>query len=163
VSDREPPPGTGDRQSALGEVSRAADPALAAHAVADPPPGRWETSFPDDPDRAFVVAAVYEGWLMHYGTPTAFTAMDDDLRLLGGDALYALGLARLASLGDLEGVAELAALISLCARLAAEGRSELTDDLWRASVRALSGERDGGAAAAFARLAPPTSQGAADR
>ena len=30
---------------------------------------------------------------MHYGEPRAFTGMDDDLRLLAGDALYALGLA----------------------------------------------------------------------
>ena len=47
-----------------------------------------------------MLEAVYEGYLMHYGTPRAFTGMDDDLRLLAGDALYALGLARLAADGD---------------------------------------------------------------
>ena len=41
--------------------------------------------------------------------------MDADLRLLAGDALYALGLSRLAEAGDLEAVAELADLISLSA------------------------------------------------
>lgn len=158
MSDRSSSPQRRDGGSALAEVARTADTALRTHAVPDPPAGRWETSFPDDPDRAFVIAAVYEGWLMHYGTPTAFAGMDDDLRLLGGDALYALGLARLAALGDLEGVAELAELISLCARAAAEDRSELADDLWRASVDVLSGGRGGGAGAAFARLAPQPSQ-----
>ena len=48
--------------------------------------------------------------------------MDDDLRLLAGDALYALGLTRLAETGDLEAVAELADLISLCAQAQAESR-----------------------------------------
>ena len=50
--------------------------------------------------------------------------MDDDLRLLAGDALYALGLSRLAQTGDLDAVAELADLISDCARAHAEGRPE---------------------------------------
>ena len=51
-----------------------------------------------------------------------FDGMDADLRLLAGDALYALGLARLAELGDLPAVAELADLIALCARAHARGR-----------------------------------------
>ena len=41
---------------------------------------------------------------------------DPDLALLLGDQLYALGLARLAELGDLDAVAELADLISLSPR-----------------------------------------------
>ena len=48
-------------------------------------------------DRAFVLEAVREGYLLHYGEPRAFEGMDPDLRLLAGDALYALGLARLAA------------------------------------------------------------------
>ena len=55
--------------------------------------------------RGFVLEAVYEGYLMHYGEPRAFSGMDADLRLLAGDALYALGLSRLAETGDLEAVA----------------------------------------------------------
>jgi hypothetical protein len=144
------------RGGARAEVARLADPALRAHADREPSVGRYETAFPDDPDRAFVVEAVHEGWLLHYGAPRLFRGMDDDLRLLGGDSLYALGLARLTALGDLEGVAELADLISLCARLAAEGRTELTSELWSASVERLAGGGRG-ARAAFARLAPSTS------
>ncbi len=67
-----------------------------------------------------MLEAVYEGYLMHYGTPRAFEGMDPDLRLLAGDALYALGLSRLAARGDLEAVAELSDLISLTARAHAE-------------------------------------------
>lgn len=149
-----PPPERRHGEGALVEIAAAADPTLRAHADSSPGPGRYEPGFPGDPDRAFVVEAIHEAWLLHYGVPRIFIGMDDDLRLLGGDALYALGLARLCELGDLEGVAELAELISLCARAAAEGRSELTDELWRASVGALAGERGEGARAAFARLAP---------
>ena len=42
---------------------------------------------------------------------------DADLALLAGDYLYALGLERLAALGDLEAVRELSDLISLSAQL----------------------------------------------
>ena len=53
-----------------------------------------------------------------------FAGMDADLRLLAGDALYALGLARLAELGDLPAVAELSDLISRSAQAHAEGRGD---------------------------------------
>ena len=76
-----------------------------------PSPGRGASTTADG-IRGFVLEAVYEGYLMHYGEPRAFTGMDDDLRLLAGDALYALGLARLAESGDLEAVAVLSDLIS---------------------------------------------------
>ena len=46
---------------------------------------------------------------------------DPDLALLAGDRLYALGLARLAELGDLEAVAVLADVISRAAQAHAEG------------------------------------------
>ena len=74
-------------------------------------PGRAASSEVDGA-RGFVLEAVYEGYLLHYGEPRAFTGMDRDLRLLAGDALYALGLARLAETGDLEAVAVLSDLIS---------------------------------------------------
>jgi hypothetical protein len=64
--------------------------------------------------------------------------MDRDLRLLAGDALYALGLERLAQSGDLPAVAALADLISGCARAEAEGRQADVPDLWEATVAALS-------------------------
>ncbi len=131
---------------ALADIAAAAQPEVAAHAVADPPAGRWEQQLAD-PARAFVMEAVYEGYLLHYEEPRAFAGMDDDLRLLAGDALYALGLQRLADTGDLEAVAELADLISLCAQSHAEGRPELCEPLWEASLAALSPERGTGARA----------------
>jgi hypothetical protein len=135
-----------------------ADLPLRAHADPELPGGCFEAGLADDPDRAFVVEAVHEGWLMHYDSPRAFTRMDADLRLLGGDALYALGLARLAARGDLEAGAELAVQLSLCARAVAEGRQEWAQELWRASVEALAegpgAPTSGGANAAYARLAP---------
>jgi hypothetical protein len=98
--------------------------------------------------------AVYEGFLMHYGEPRAFArGMDRDLRLLAGDALYALGLERLAERGDLAAVAELADLISLCAQAQAEGRPEAVRGLWEATLAALSpGGGPGARAVAGAEL-----------
>ena len=126
--------------TALREIAAACDESLAEYAVDDPGPGRFESER-HGPDRAFVLETVYEGYLLHYAEPRVFHGMDADLRLLAGDALYALGLARLAELGDLDAVAELGDLISLCAWAHAEGRPELVEDLWAASVRSLS---DGG-------------------
>jgi hypothetical protein len=88
--------------------------------------------------RGFVLEAVYEGYLMHYGEPRAFIGMDDDLRLLAGDALYALGLSRLAEAGDLEAVAALSDLISRSAQAHAEGRPEDADALWESSAQSLA-------------------------
>ena len=118
--------------SVLAEVVAAADPALREYAVDDPPPGRF------DGERAFVLEAVYEGFLLHYGEPRAFAGMDADMRLLAGDALYALGLERLARAGDLEAVAELSDLISRCAQAEAEGRHADTDRLWESTARRLA-------------------------
>jgi hypothetical protein len=123
--------------SVLKEVAAAAEPSLAAHAVGEPGPPRFDGNH-FDPARLFVLEAVYEGYLMHYGRPRAFAGMDDDMRLLAGDALYALGLRRLADAGDLEAVAELADLISACARAHAEGRPEDAEALWEQSARVLS-------------------------
>jgi hypothetical protein len=116
--------------STLAEVVAAADPALAPHAVEDPGPERFEDV---DGVRGFVLEAVYEGYLLHYGEPRAFTGMDRDMRLLAGDALYALGLARLADTGDLEAVAVLSDLISATAQAQAEGRAGDAEALWEAS------------------------------
>ena len=116
--------------STLAEVVAAADPALAPFAVKDPEPGR----FPEvEGIRGFVLEAVYEGYLMHYGESRAFRGMDADLRLLAGDALYALGLSRLAETGDLEAVAILSDLISGSAQAQAEGRPEHAEALWQSS------------------------------
>jgi hypothetical protein len=121
----------------LADVVAAADPALANHAAADPGPGRFE-ELDATPDRRFVLEAVHEGYLMHYGEPRAYSGMEEDLRLLAGDSLYALGLARLAATGDLEAVAELSDLISGSARAHAEGRPEEADALWANSAGRLA-------------------------
>ena len=133
--------------STLADIAAAVDPARRAHAVADPPPGRFEG------EHAFVLEAVYEGFLLHYREPRAFAGMDDDLRLLAGDALYALGLERLAQAGDLDAVAELSDLISLCSRAAAEGRDYLVERLWQATVRRLAGDGPGARAEVASDLA----------
>jgi hypothetical protein len=113
----------------MREIAAAVDPGLREFAVDQPPEGRY---------RDFVLDAVREGYEMHYGTPTAFAGMDDDLRLLAGDALYALGLSRLAQTGDLAAVAELADLISACAQAHAENRPEEAESRWIESADKLS-------------------------
>lgn len=115
--------------SALSAVVGAAEPALAAHALAEPGADRF-AAVVADPDRLFTIEAVHEGYLLHYGEPRAFAGMDADLRLLAGDALYALGLSRVAERGDLEAVAELADLISAAARAQADGRADRAAALW---------------------------------
>lgn len=128
--------------SVLAQVAAAAGPSLAGHAVPDPGPGRFADLVADH-DRLFVLEAVYEGYLLHYGSPRAFAGMDEDLRLLAGDSLYALGLSRLAEAGDLEAVAELSDLISSSARAHAEGRPEQAEELWASSARSLGGRAGG--------------------
>jgi hypothetical protein len=121
----------------LTEVVDAADPALAVHAVAEPGPGRFE-GLDATPERRFVLEAAREGYLMHYGEPRAYAGMEEDLRLLAGDALYALGLSRLAEAGDLEAVAELSDLISGSAQAHAESRPEAAEALWVRSAERLA-------------------------
>lgn len=103
---------------------------------------------------ALVVEAVREGYLLHYGEPRLLRGHDDDLALLAGDYLYALGIERLAALGDAEAVAVLADLISACAQLHAEGREEEVAELWRASAFAVGGRDHGDAAAARVNRLP---------
>jgi hypothetical protein len=122
--------------SVLREIVAASGPSLAPHAVADPGPPRFEEELGG---RRFVLEAVYEGYLLHYGEPRLFEGMDGDLRLLAGDALYALGLARLAERGDRPAVAELSDLISRSAQAHAEGRGGAAEALWDASAAVLAG------------------------
>lgn len=80
---------------------------------------------------------IFEGTLLHYGTPRVVRTDDRDLALLLGDQLYALGLARLAALGDLEAVAILADVISLLAQAHAEQNQALADEIWDAGAQAI--------------------------
>ncbi len=93
----------------------------------------------DPGEYALVVEAVREGYLLHYGEPRLLRGHDADLALLAGDYLYALGIERLAALGDAEAVVVLADLISRCAQLHAEGREDEVPGLWRSAAAAIGG------------------------
>jgi hypothetical protein len=100
---------------------------------------------PDPAEYALVVESVREGYLLHYGEPRLLRGHDEDLALLAGDYLYALGIEGLATLGDSEAVAVLADLIARCAQLHAEEREDEVPALWRASAIAVGGEHPPGA------------------
>ncbi|HEX6491377.1 MAG TPA: hypothetical protein VF002_08390 [Gaiellaceae bacterium] len=87
---------------------------------------------------ALGIETIYEGYLLHYGRARLFEPADQDTALLLGDYLYAHGLVRIADVGSVEAVADLAELISLCAQLRAD---EAPGDgaVWAASA-ALLGE-----------------------
>jgi hypothetical protein len=86
---------------------------------------------------ALIVEAIREGYLQHYGEGRVVRPADPDLALLAGDRLYALGLARLAELGDLAAVARLADLISLSAQAHAERDPARAEAAWLAGAAAL--------------------------
>lgn len=88
---------------------------------------------------AFVIEAVREGYLLHYGQPRLLAGHDPDLALLAGDYLYALGIERLAALGDTKAVHRLADLISTCAQLHTEGRADDVMAEWERTVQDLRG------------------------
>jgi hypothetical protein len=87
---------------------------------------------------ALIVEAIREGYLEHYATGRVVRPEDPDLALLAGDRLYALGLERLAALGDLDAVAELADVISLCAQAHAEGDPARAQAIWTAGADAVA-------------------------
>jgi hypothetical protein len=97
-----------------------------------------------------LVEAIHEGYLLHYAAGRVVRPDDPDLALLAGDRLYALGLARLAELGDLEAVAELADVISLTAQAHAEGDPGRAVAVWEAGARAVADGAPRGHAAAKA-------------
>ena len=88
-------------------------------------------------DYELLLEVIYEGYLLHYGTPRVALTSDADLGLLAGDRLYALGLARLVGLGDTAAVAELADMITLSALAQSAGSPELADAVWMAGARAV--------------------------
>ena len=104
---------------------------------------------------ALVIESVREGYLLHYGEPRVIVGADADLRLLAGDYLYAIGLERLAGLGNLPAVRELSDLISIGAQLHADDGSARPapagEALWLASTLAIAtGEPAGLEEAKFA-------------
>jgi hypothetical protein len=96
-------------------------------------------------DERFAVGleSIYEGYLLHYGKPRLFQSGDRDTRILLGDYLYAHGLVRVASLGDVDAVGALAELLSLCAHLRASGLPG-DGEAWAATVASLDGGVEAG-------------------
>jgi hypothetical protein len=122
--------------------------AIAVEAAAESP--LWAEALRPDADRehervfsplgeerfALGLETIYEGYLLHYGRPRLFAPRDRDTTLLLGDYLYAHGLVRIAQARDVDAVADLAALISLCAQLRAEER-EGDGEAWAATAALL--------------------------
>jgi hypothetical protein len=126
-----------------GEVARldSADGANGAGGEDVESPARIAASGPRTERQAeqyeLLVEAIYEGYLLHYGAPRVVRAADADLRVLAGDRLYAIGLARLVELGDTRAVAELADTITLSALAQGAGDAALADAVWAAGARAV--------------------------
>ncbi len=88
-------------------------------------------------DVALLVEAIHEGYLLHYGEARTVSQDDPDLALLAGDRLYALGLDRLARLGDLAAVGVLAEVIARCAQAHAAGDPDGAAAAWKAGAEAV--------------------------
>ena len=135
--------------TALAEALRAEPTVIADHVVApdrEPVLGMLAASGPraeaDPGAYALVVEATYEGYLLHYEEPRVLAGHDEDLALLAGDYLYAVGLDRLATLGDTAAVAILSDLITQCARLQAEGETTPIPKLWRTAAEQIAAPRE---------------------
>jgi hypothetical protein len=138
-------PAAGDALRLLADRLRGEDTPISPHVVdpAEPPElGELAASGPGaaaaPAEYALVVEAVREGYLLHYERPRLLAGHDADLALLAGDYLYALGLDRLAALGDTTAVAILSDLITECARLHAEARPASIPDLWREAAEQIA-------------------------
>jgi hypothetical protein len=145
----------------LAELLRAEGGLIAAVVPGGEPPagtvGAAAASGPraarDPAEYELLVEAIHEGYLQHYGAGRVVQAPDPDLSLLAGDRLYALGLARLAELGDLDAIDELADVISLAAQAHAEDDPARAAAVWEAGAAAVAygGTRELESAKATAR------------
>ena len=89
-----------------------------------------------EPRFALGLETIYEGYLLHFGRPRLFAPADLDTAILLGDYLYAHGLVRIATFEEVEAVADLAELISLCSQLTADG-GEGDGEAWAATAARL--------------------------
>lgn len=135
-----------DALRALAAQLRGEETPISTHVVepiAEPELGPIAAAGPraaaDPAEYSLVVEAVYEGYLLHYEEPRILAGQDPDLALLAGDYLYALGLDRLASLGDERAVNILSDLIGRCAQLQVEAAPESIPGLWRAAAEEIGG------------------------
>jgi hypothetical protein len=111
-----------------GEVPGIGAPQLAAR-------GPRTAAHPEEYE--LLLEMILEGSLLHYGHPRVVATDDRDLALLLGDQLYALGLARLAELGDLDSVTELSDLISLLSQAQLDHDPALARAIWEAGAAAI--------------------------
>ena len=131
------------RDALLAEGGTLADYVVVEESADEPLPGapQMAAAGPRVGDRGdeyeLLLEMILEGSLLHYRAPRVVRGADPDLALLLGDQLYALGLSRLATLGDLDAVAELADLISLLAQARAAGDDRLAEALWLAAAAAI--------------------------
>ena len=124
----------------LADQLRSEDTPISPHVV-DPTDRPELGELTGSAEYALVIEAVREGYLLHYEQPRLLAGHDPDLALLAGDYLYALGLDRLAALGDTRAVALLSDLISECARLQAEGDPASIPPLWRTAAERIADPR----------------------
>jgi hypothetical protein len=143
------------RPGAVDVAGRITSPELYGH-LREPGPGELEPVFSPLAEERFALGleTIYEGYAVHYGRPRKYQAQDGDAALVLGDYLYAQGLARIAALGKVEAVSDLAALISLCAQARGDGRPG--DGAAWAATAALLGRRElVGAREALSRRGDP--------
>lgn len=140
-----------DGARALEQALRAQGGTLAEHLVPETPvsgtdearpgPAQVAASGPsaaaNRPEYELLIEMIIEGSRLHYGGSRVVLSGDPDLALLLGDQLYALGLARLAELGDLDAVQELADVISLVAQAHASDDGPLAEAVWQAGAVAI--------------------------
>ncbi len=112
----------------VADAERLARPGPAQVAAAGPRARGHELEY------ELLLEMILEGYRLHYDEPLVLRTDDVDLSLLLGDQLYALGLSRLAALGDLDAVAELADVISLAAQAHAASDRELARAIWDAGA-----------------------------
>ncbi len=128
-------------QAQGGTLATVLRPAEALEPPTEPGPAQIAATGPrakgHEAEYELLLEMIFEGALLHYGAPRVLALEDPDLALLLGDQLYAMGLSRLAALGDLEAVAELADVISLVAQAAAAGDEALAEAVWRAGAVAI--------------------------
>jgi hypothetical protein len=114
------------------------EPPAGARALDSPGPAQVAAAGPrtrgNEREYELLIEMILEGYRLHYEEPMVVCPEDPDLALLLGDQLYALGLARLAELGDLEAVAELADVISVAAQAHSASDRELAGAMWEAGA-----------------------------
>jgi hypothetical protein len=124
-----------------GTVATLVDGRAEATGATDPGPAQIAASGPraagNEADYELLVDMIYEGSRLHYGPHRVVRTEDADLALLVGDQLYALGLSRLAALGDLEAVGVLADVIAAVAQAHAAADPEGAAKAWAEGARAV--------------------------